>query len=68
MSNASNNGVMVEVLEALPRRLAPLDDDVRAWWPTVGLRSRLHVNAVEHWFDFSNYGVKLVPLCSGVLL
>jgi len=67
-SNASNNGVAVEVLEVLPRRLAPFDDDVRARWPAVGLRSRLQVDVVEHWFDSSNYGIKFVPLGSGVLL
>jgi len=32
------------------------------------LRSCLQVDVVEHWFDSSNYGIKLVPLGSGVLL
>ena len=32
------------------------------------MRSRLQVDAVEHWFDSDNYSVKLVPLGSSVLL
>ena len=41
MSNGGNNGVAVEALEVLPRRLAPFDDGVRTWWPAVGLRNHL---------------------------
>ena len=41
ISNGGNNGVMVEALEVLPRRLALLDDGVRTRWPTIGLRSYL---------------------------
>ena len=67
-SNGSNNGVAVESLEVLPRRLAPLNDGVLTWWPTIGLRSHLQVDAVEHRLDFDNYGIKLAPLGSGLLL
>ena len=37
-------------------------------WPAIGLRSHFWFDAVEHWFDSSNYGVKLVPLGPSVLL
>ena len=39
--NGGDDGVAVEALEVLPRRLAPLDDSVRTRRPTVGLRIRL---------------------------
>ena len=35
--------------------------------PTVGLRSRLQVDAVEHQFDSGDYGIELVPLGPGLL-
>ena len=59
---------MVEALEVLPRCLAPFDDGVWTRRPTVGLRSRLHVDVVEHRFDSDNYGIELVPLGLGLLL
>ena len=62
------NGIVVEALEAFPRRLASFDDDVRAWRPAVGLRSSFWIDTVEHWVDFGNYGVKFVPLGPSVLL
>ena len=65
VGSGENNSVVVE---ALPRRLAPFDDDVRARRPAIGLRSHLQVDTVEHWFDSGNYGIKLVPLGPGVLL
>ena len=68
VGRGGGNGVVVEALKAFPRRLASFDDDVRACWPAVGLRSRFWFDAVEHWIDSSNYGVKLVALCLGVLL
>ena len=48
VGSGGNNGVVVEALEALPRRLASFDDDVRARWPTVGLRNHFWFDAVEH--------------------
>ena len=68
VGSGGNNDVAVESLEALPCRFTSFDDDVRARWPTIGLRSNLQVNAVEHWIDSGNYGVKLVPLGPGILL
>ena len=49
------------------RGLAPFDDDVWAWWPTVGLRSHLQVDTVEHRFNPGDYGVELLPLGPGLL-
>ena len=66
--NGGDDGVVVEAVEVLPRRLAPLDDGVQTWWSTVGLRSHLQVDIVEHRFDSDNYGVELVPLGPGLLL
>ena len=68
VGSGGNNGIVVEGLEALPCRLASFDDDVRVWQPTIGLRSLLWFDAIEHWFDSGNYGVKLIPLGLGVLL
>ena len=48
VGSGGNNGVAVETLEALPRHLAPFDDDVQAQWPAVGLRNHLWVDVVEH--------------------
>ena len=41
VTNSGNNGIAVEALEVLPRRLAPLNDGVQMRRPTVGLRSHL---------------------------
>ena len=41
VSNGGNDGIVVEALEVLPCLLAPLNDGVRTWWPTIGLGSRL---------------------------
>ena len=68
MSNDGNNGITVDALEVLPRRLALLDDGVRMRRPAVGLRSHLQVDAVEHRFNPGNYGIELVPLGLGILL
>ena len=67
VGSGGNNGVVVEALEALPRRLASFDDDVWARRPTIGLRSHFWFNAVEHWSNPGNYGVELVPLGPGLL-
>ena len=48
VGSGGDNGVTVEALEALPRRLASFDDDVRARRPAVGLRSLLWFDAIEH--------------------
>ena len=61
MSNGGNNGIAIEALEVLPCHLTPLDDGVQTQWPTIGLRSHLQVDAVEHRLDSSNNGVELVP-------
>ena len=59
---------MVEAFEVLPRRLVPINDGVWTQRPTVGLRSHLHVDTVEHRLDSSNYGIELVRLGSSLLL
>ena len=46
MSSDGHNGVVVEALEVLPHRFAPLDDGVRTLPPAVGLDSRFQVDAV----------------------
>ena len=48
MCHDEDSGIVVEALEVLPRRVAPVDDGVRTWWPVVGLRSYLHINTVKH--------------------
>ena len=68
VSNGGHNGITVEALEVLPCRLTPVDEGVWTRWPTVGLRSHLQVNAVEHRLDTGNYGVELAPLGPGLLL
>ena len=68
MCNGGNGGIMVEAFELLPRRLAPIDDGVRTWWPTIRLRSHLHIDIVEHWLDSSNHDIELVPLGSSLML
>ena len=68
MCNGGDDGITVEALEVLPRRLAPFDDGVWTRRPIVGLRSHLQVDAVEHRFNPGNYGIELVPLGLGILL
>ena len=68
MCNGGDGGVAVEAFEVLPRLLTPVDDGVWARQPAVGLRSHLHVDIVENQLDSGNYGVKLVPLGSSLLL
>ena len=48
VGSGDNNGIVVEALEALPRCLAPFNDNVRVRRPTVGLRSHFWFDAVEH--------------------
>ena len=66
MHHDGYSGVLVEAFEVLPHRLAPINDGVRTGWPVVGLRSYLHVDAVEHRLDPGNHGVKFPPLGSGL--
>ena len=67
MSSDGHNGVMVEALEVLQRRFAPLDDGVRTLPPTVGLGCRFQVDAVQHRFNCGDYSVEIIPLGLGLL-
>ena len=66
MGHSGGSGVAVVALEVLPCRLAPIDEGVRTGRPVVGLRSYLHVNAVEHKLDPGNHGIEFPPLGSGL--
>ena len=66
--NGGDSGITVEAFEVLPRRLAPINDGVWTWWPTVGLWSHLQVDTVKYRLDSDNYGIEFVPLGPSLLL